>query len=112
MLFSQVEHVHQVFKIGIGDRLDGSETIANQDLPMILQQTLESAQITPRPVVHLLDARLRVEIDLPAGQLRCEPNILAAPPDTKAQVVVWNDQLHASGVLVHDHLSDHRRADG
>ena len=53
-------------------------------------------------------------VDVPAGELRSEPHVLAAPADGERELVVGHDDLDAGGVLVeHDlhHLGRLQRVD-
>ena len=64
----------------------------------------------------LLELRLPVlgflllgdDVDVPAGELRSEPHILAAPADRQRELLVGDDHLHALLVLVEHHLGDFR----
>ena len=46
------------------------------------------------------------DVDVPAGELRGEPHILAAPADGERQLLVGNDDLDALGFLVEHDLGD------
>ena len=46
------------------------------------------------------------DVDVPAGQLRGEANVLPAPADRQAELVVGHDDLDAALLLVHHHLGD------
>ena len=48
-------------------------------------------------------------VDVPAGQLRGEPHVLAAPADGQRQLIVGHDDLDAVEVLVEHDLDDFRR---
>ncbi len=49
------------------------------------------------------------DVDVPAGELRGEPHVLAAPADREAELIVGDDDLDASLLLVHHHLGDFGR---
>ena len=54
------------------------------------------------------------DVDVPAGQLRGQPDVLPAPADGEAELVVGNDDLDAVRFLVeHDlgHLGRRQRVD-
>ena len=46
------------------------------------------------------------DVDVPAGELRGEPHVLAAAADGERQLVVGNDHLDALGLLVEHDLGD------
>src|SRR5262249_47511859 len=56
-----------------------------------------------RTTLELVDLRLRVDIDAPAGELRREPHVLALLADRERELVVGDDQLHAVALGVDDH---------
>ena len=67
-----------------------------------------------RAFVELLLAALRFlglghDVDVPAGELRGEAHVLAAPADGLRELLVRHHHLDALGVLVHHHLGDFRR---
>ena len=54
----------------------------------------------------------RQNVDLPAGQLRSQAHILAAPADTQRQLFVRHHHFDAMGVLVQHHFGDFRGRQG
>ena len=46
------------------------------------------------------------DVDVPAGQLRGEPHVLASPADSQAQLIVGHDHLDTALLLVHHDLDD------
>src|SRR6516165_6469071 len=56
------------------------------------------------PVLRFL--LLGDDVDVPAGELRSEPDILSAPADGKRKLLVGDDHFHALAVLVEHDLSD------
>ena len=52
------------------------------------------------------------DVDVPAGKLAGEADVLAAAADGKAELLVGNDDLHTAGFLVHDDLGDLGRGQG
>ena len=46
------------------------------------------------------------DVDVPAGELRGEPHVLAAPADRERQLVVGHHHLDAALLFVHHHLGD------
>ena len=50
------------------------------------------------------------DVDVPAGELRGEAHVLAAPADRQRQLVVGHHHLDAALLLVHHHLGDFGRA--
>jgi hypothetical protein len=62
----------------------------------------------------LVGLGLRHEVEFPAGQLRREADVLAAPPDGLGKVVLVHHDIHAVGVFVDDDAHDfgrHERVD-
>src|SRR5207248_707501 len=51
----------------------------------------------------------RVQVDLPAGELGSEPDILAVPPDGERQLIFVHDRLDRLGLGVREHARDPRR---
>ena len=50
------------------------------------------------------------DVDVPAGELRGEADVLAAPADGQAELVVGDDDLDAALLFVHHHLGHLRRS--
>ena len=46
------------------------------------------------------------DVDVPAGELRGEAHVLAAPADGERKLVVGDDHLDPLGILVEHHLGD------
>mgnify|MGYP003693925623 CR=1 FL=1 len=46
------------------------------------------------------------DVDVPAGELRGEPHVLAAPADRERELLVGHHHLDALAVLVEHHLGD------
>src|SRR4051812_33792150 len=59
-----------------------------------------------RAPLELVDLRLAVDVDAPAGELRREPNVLALLADRERELVVGDDQLHAMAFGVDDDALD------
>ena len=49
------------------------------------------------------------DVDVPAGELRGEPHVLAAPADRERELLVGHHDLDALAVLVEHHLGDFGR---
>ncbi len=58
---------------------------------------------------NFLHLRLALDIDLPTGELDRQANILTPPANRQRQLIVGNDHIHRSGILVDDHLGNLRR---
>src|SRR5690606_25237178 len=59
-----------------------------------------------RAALELVDLRLRVDVDAPAGELRREADVLALLADRQRELVVGDDQLHAMALGVDDDALD------
>src|SRR6185312_8183184 len=97
----------------VGDVLDGGEALGHQqlsdhlvDVQRFLEELGAFAELALAPLAILA---LGDDVDLPAGQLAGETDVLAAPADRQRQLLVGHHHLHAAGLLVHHHLGDFRR---
>src|SRR5262249_54010935 len=70
-----------------------------------------SCDLLLRTTLELVDLRLAVDVDAPAGELRREPDVLALLADRERELVVGDDQLHAVAFVVDDDARDFRRRD-
>ncbi len=52
------------------------------------------------------------DVDIPAGQLRGEADVLAAAADGQRQLLVRNHHFDAFGIFVENDLGDFRRLQG
>ena len=83
-----------------GDQQMGDHVI---DVERVDEHLAAAAELFGPPLRFL---GLGQNVDVPSGQLRGEPNVLAAPADRQAQLVVGHDDLDAALLLVHHHLGD------
>jgi hypothetical protein len=65
----------------------------------------------PGAIQHLAVLGLAVDVDLPARELRREPDVLAAATDGLGELIVGDDELHAVRALVDVHAADLGRGD-
>ena len=70
------------------------------------EQFREPAELLGPPLRVLI---LGEDVNVPAGELRGEANILAAASDRQAQLVLRHDHFDATGILVQDHFGDFGR---
>ena len=99
--------------VDIGHLLDAGEAFRGQHLADHLVD-VERFHEQRRALDELLLAALRLfllgeDVDVPAGELRGEADVLAAPADRQRQLIVGHHHLDALGILVEHHLGDFRR---
>src|SRR4029453_4362512 len=58
------------------------------------------------PLRDLAHLALALDVDAPAGELHCEPHVLALAADRERELVVGDDHVHRLLALVDDHLGD------
>src|SRR3954451_10547715 len=96
--------------IHVGDLLDGAEALGGEELGHDLvdveglHEQLGAGDELLLPALRFLG--LGQDVDIPAGELRGKPDVLAAAPDGERELVVRHHDLDAVGVLVEHDLDD------
>src|SRR5215217_2228130 len=97
-------------RLDVGDVFDRHETFGGQQLGddlVDVQGFLEEGRgLGELLLTALALLRLRHDVDLPAGQLRGEADVLAAAADGQRQLLVRHHHFDALVFLVHDDLGD------
>ncbi len=115
-LFVEPLDLAQVLDRHVGDLLDRGEALGDQqvgdhvvDVQGIDERLRTGAELLGAAMGFLVFGE---DGDVPAGELRGEPNILAAPPDRQAELLVGHDHLDPARVLVDHHLGHLGRGQG
>src|SRR5579872_4971763 len=94
----------------VSDVLDRREAFGHQqmgddvvDIERLDEERRTGAEFLLAPLAFL---GLGQDVDVPTGQLRGKPHVLAAPPDRQRQLIVGHHDLDAPLLLVHHHLRD------
>ncbi len=105
-------------QIDVGHLLDRGEAFGHEqlgddlvDVERFHEQLRALGELLLPPLALFL---LGQDVDIPAGQLRGEPHVLAAPADGQRKLALGHDDLDAVGILVeHDlgHLGRRQRVD-
>ena len=107
---------HQVFERHEGDFLDRREALRHQqvgDDVVDIQRLDEHGAAGAELFLAALGFGLfGQDVDVPAGKLRGQAHILAAPADGEALLFVGHDDLDGAGVLVQHDLGDLGRRQG
>src|SRR5215469_83938 len=97
----------------IGDLFERGEPFGYQQMGNDIVN-IESVDEHLAAATELLGTPLRLlgfcqNVDVPAGKLRGETDILTTPPDRQAELIVRDDDFDAPLLLIHDHLGDFGR---
>ena len=107
---------HQVLEGHESDFLDRRKTLGHQQVGDDIVDIQRFDEQGAAGAEFLLTAfgfgLLGQNVDVPAGQLRGQAHILAAPADGKALLLVGDDDFDSAGVFVQDHLGHLGRRQG
>ena len=100
----------QLLGLGVGDVLDRGEALGDQELGddlLDIQAVHEHlGQVAELALAPLAVVSIGNDVDVPAGQLRGEAHVLAAPADRDVLLLIGDNDLDALRVRVQHHLAD------
>lgn len=102
--------------LGEGNFLDRGETFGNQQVGDHVVD-VESVDEELRAGLEFLGPALGLfvlshDVDVPAGKLAGEPDVLTAAADRQTQLVIGNHDFNALALFVHHDLGDLGRSQG
>ena len=109
LLLGQLAHRHQVVRLDDRQVVVAEEALLDQLLGDRHLEAVDRAETVDRPVDVLRQLLLGHDLDVPAGELARQADVLPATADGQAQVVLLHQRDRAAEHLAEDDLIDLRR---